>query len=252
MTVPKLRMLLADDHEIIREGIAAVCRSRPDISVIGQCSGGEQTLARILSDQPDFAVIDVNMRGMGGLDLIQTVRGAQCPTRIIVLSTERDNEVVQKLLASGADGYLLKEEPARRLFDAIDSIREGHSYVTPVLRPSTAPTSALSGKAHGEGEMRRDAAAGDAEGLPATARPSAPVTEDSSDVLSALSKREWEVFRLLVDGMRPKDIASSLDISPKTVDTYRANIMRKLNVKGIAALVRLALRRNPGSASLPC
>src|SRR4051812_23165607 len=105
MTGPKLTLLLADDHEIIREGIASFCRSRPDLAIVRQCSDGEQALAAILSDQPDFAVIGPLMQRMAGNAVIRTVRETACPTRIIVLSTDREDAVIQELFSAGADGY---------------------------------------------------------------------------------------------------------------------------------------------------
>jgi len=212
-----MTLLLADDHEIIREGIAAFCKSRPEISVLRQCSDGEEALAMILTERPDFAVFDLHMRKLDGLDLIRGVRQTDCPTRLIVLSTNRDDAVIQDLFRTGANGYVLKDGPARHLFDAIGAIEEGGQYLTPLLQPTGGEES---------------------NGKP--------------DAVAALSRRECEVFRFLVGGMRPKDIAKKLNISPKTVDTYRANIMRKLDLDGIAGLVRFALRRNLTSASLPC
>jgi DNA-binding NarL/FixJ family response regulator len=209
MTGPALTLLLADDHGIIREGIAAFLKSRPDITILGQCPDGEQALTMILATRPDFAIIDLQMRRLGGLDLVRRVRQTDCPTKLIVLATSRDEAVVRQLFRSGADGYVLKDGPARHLLDAIGVIREGGQYLTPLLRRETGDEN-----------------------------------DEAVDPVAALSKRECEVFRLLVDGMRPKDIAKKLDISPKTVDTYRANIMRKLGLDGIAALVRFAILRN--------
>jgi DNA-binding NarL/FixJ family response regulator len=212
-----LTIILADDHGIVREGIAAYCKARPEISIVGQCSDGQEALAMILASRPDFAVIDLHMPKLGGLEVVRRVRQASCPTKLIVLSISRDESVIRDLFRSGADGYVLKDGPARHLFDAISYVLDGGQYLTPLLR-----------------------------------RESIEGHRESKDSLGLLSKREFEVFSFLVDGMRPRDIAKILGISPKTVDTYRANIMRKLEVDGIAGLVRFAIQRNLNASSLPC
>lgn len=204
-----ITIVLADDHGVVREGIAAFCQSREEISIIGQCADGEEALEMIVARRPDFAVLDLNMPRLSGLDVVRGVRLAGCETRLIVLSINRDETTVRELFRSGANGYVLKDGPARHLFDAIYYILDGGQYLTPLLRLETVENS-----------------------------------KDKKDPVASLSKREFEVFSYLVDGMRPKDIARILEISPKTVDTYRANLMRKLEVDGIAALVRFAIQRN--------
>ena len=215
-TTKPITIVLADDHGILREGIAAFCSSRPDLKILGQSSDGGEAVELILALKPDFAVLDLNMRKVGGLEVIRRVRQAKSETKLVVLSISRDESVIREIFRSGANGYLLKDGPARHLFDAINYIQDGGQYLTPLIR-----------------------------------RESIDNKVDKKDPLALLSKREYEVFSFLVDGMRPKDIAKMLEISPKTVDTYRANIMRKLEVDGIAGLVRFAIQRNLHTTSLP-
>jgi DNA-binding NarL/FixJ family response regulator len=167
--------------------------------------------------KPDFAILDLNMPKLSGAEVVRRLRQAQSATRLIVLSITRDEATIRDLFRSGADGYVLKDGPARHLFEAINYILDGGQYLTPLLR-----------------------------------RENVDNPKDKRDPLALLSKREYEVFSFLVDGMRPRDIAKLLDISPKTVDTYRANIMRKLEVDGIAGLVRFAIQRNLTTSTLPC
>jgi DNA-binding NarL/FixJ family response regulator len=211
-----ITLVLADDHGILREGIAAFCASRPDLKILGQGSDGTEAVELILALKPDFAVLDLNMPKMGGLEVIRRVRQAKSETKLVVLSISRDENVIREIFRSGANGYILKDGPARHLFDAINYIQDGGQYLTPLIR-----------------------------------RESIDTKRENKDSLSLLSKREYEVFSFLVDGMRPKDIAKMLEISPKTVDTYRANIMRKLEVDGIAGLVRFAIQRNLQTTSIP-
>jgi len=211
-----ITLVLADDHGIVREGIAAFCNSRPDLKILGQSSDGAEAVELILALKPDFAVLDLNMPKLSGLEVIRRVRLAKSETRLIVLSISREENVIREIFRSGANGYLLKDGPARHLFDAINYILDGGQYLTPLIRRETIDSK-----------------------------------REKKDPLTQLSKREFEVFSFLVDGMRPKDIAKILEISPKTVDTYRANIMRKLEVEGIAGLVRFAIQRNLQSTSAP-
>ena len=204
-----LTLILADDHGIVREGVAAFCKARPDVSLLGQCSDGLEAVEMILSRNPDFAILDLDMPKLSGLDVIRRVRDAGSKTRLIVLSINRDQNTIRELFRSGADGYVLKDGPSRHIFDASNYVRDGGQYLTPLLHRETADNK-----------------------------------EEKADPLASLSKREHEVFSLLVDGVRPKDIAKSLEISPKTVDTYRANVMRKLEIDGVVGLVRFAIQRN--------
>src|SRR3954453_19841698 len=133
-TTTPLTVILADDHGIVREGIAAYCKSRPEIVILGQCSDGEQALAMVLGCRPDFAVLDLHMPKLGGLDVVRRVRQANCPTKLIILSISRDASVIKELFRSGADAYVLKDGPARHLFDAISYVQDGGRYLTPLLR----------------------------------------------------------------------------------------------------------------------
>ena len=220
MNKPKsISVVLADDHAIVREGIAAFCETRADLYIAGQCSDGLQAVDMIKSLEPDFAIVDLNMPKLHGLEVIRKIREANCPTKLIVLSIAHDEKMVLEALRAGANGYLLKDGPARHLLDAISYIQDGGVYVSPLLR--------------------RDRLLG------------SPRKLRSDDPIASLSRREYEVFSFLVDGLRPKDIAKLLDISPKTVDTYRANIMRKLAIHDLVGLVKFAIQRNLTSTTLP-
>ena len=213
MTKPEsTTVLLADDHGIVREGLAAFCADQPDLSVVGECSDGLQALEMIQSLQPDFAILDLHMPKMTGVQVVRKVRELKLPTRVIILSVARDENTVIEALHAGADAYLLKEGPGRHLLDAINYIRDGGVYVTPLLRGARLFT-----------DTQRS---------------------EKDDPLAGLSKREYEVFTYLVSGLRAKDIAERLAISPKTVDTYRASLMRKLNVHDLVGLVKFAIGRN--------
>jgi DNA-binding NarL/FixJ family response regulator len=214
-----ISIVLADDHSIVREGLAAFCEAQPQLHIAGQCADGLAAVELIRSIAPDFAIIDLHMPKLHGLEVIRKVREANIPSKLVVLSISRDEKMVLEALRAGADGYLLKDGPARHLLDAISYIQDGGKYISPLLR--------------------RDYLL------------EAPRKAPTEDPLGSLSRREYEVFSFLVDGMRPKDIAKLLDISPKTVDTYRSNIMRKLGIHDLVGLVKFAIHRNLTSASNP-
>jgi DNA-binding NarL/FixJ family response regulator len=204
-------VVLADDHAIVREGFAALCEVN-GMRVLGQCSDGPSAVDAILEKKPDFAILDLHMPGMTGIDVIRKLRAAGCPTKIMILSISREDKPVIEALRAGADAYLLKDGPARHLLEAISYVRDGGQYVSPLLK--------------GAGLFTK------------------PEATAPDDPLATLSPREMEVFSYLVKGMRAKDIAELLRISPKTVDTYRATLMRKLNVHDIVGLVKFAIERN--------
>ena len=214
-----ISIVLADDHSSVREGLAAFCENRAELHIVGQSSDGLAAVEMIKSLTPDFAIIDLHMPKLHGLEVIRKVREVNSQTKLIVLSISRDEKMVVEALRAGANGYLLKDGPARHLLDAISYIQDGGVYISPLLR--------------------RDYLL------------EAPRKAPVEDPLSSLSRREYEVFSFLVDGMRPKDIAKLLDISPKTVDTYRSNIMRKLGIHDLVGLVKFAINRNLTSAANP-
>ena len=200
--------MIAEDQSIVREGLVLVCQSR-DLQVVGQCADGMAALETIRSLQPDFALLDLHMPKLTGVEVVRKVRQSGIPTRCIILTISREESAIREAMQAGVDGYLLKDGPPRHLTDAISYIRDGGVYMSPLLRMA------------GVSPSSREA--------------------DGGDALAHLSRREREVFFHLVNGMRAKEIANLLDISPKTVDTYRASLMRKLNIHDLVGLVKFAI-----------
>jgi DNA-binding NarL/FixJ family response regulator len=207
-----ITIVLADDHAIVREGFAALC-SAHGMQILGQASDGPSALELIGKGRPDFAILDLDMPGMTGAEVIRRLRSAGSTAKLMILSISREESTVMNALRAGADAYLLKDGPARHLLDAIQYVKDGGVYVSPLLRLLGRPE------------------------------------RDADDPMALLSPRELEVFTQLVNGLRAKDIAERLDISPKTVDTYRASLMRKLNVHDLVGLVKFAIERNLTSTS---
>jgi DNA-binding NarL/FixJ family response regulator len=209
MTQADVTVVLADDHAVVREGIAALCASN-GLSVVGECSDGEAAVELVNGLKPDFAIIDMRMSGMTGIDVIQKLRKAGSTTKLLMFSMSRQESEVAAAIGAGADAYVLKDGPFRHVMEAISFVREGGVYISPFLR----------GAGFFTGTQR----------------------EKLKDPLAVLSQREREVFSYLITGMRPKEIADLREISPKTVDTHRASLMNKLNVHhDIVALVKFAI-----------
>ena len=211
-----ITVVLADDHNIVRDGFAALC-SLHGLRVVGQCADGRAAVDAIRSLRPDVAILDMNMPVLDGGEVVRRLRAEGCPSRLIILSISWDVDKVREVLRSGADAYLPKDSPSRHLIEAIQCVRDGGVYLSPLLRSAGIVA---------DGE----------QGVP-------------DDALAALSPREVEVFSHLVNGLRAKDIAELLNISPKTVDTYRASLMRKLNVRDLVGLVKFAIGRKLTSTS---
>jgi DNA-binding NarL/FixJ family response regulator len=210
-------VVLADDQAIVREGFAALFAGA-GMRVVGECSDGGAAAQMISSLQPDFAILDLYMPVMTGIDVVRRVRASGSRAKLLILSITQDENCVIEALRAGADAYILKDGPFRHVLDALSFIRDGGVYVSPLLR--------------GAGLFTKPERA-------------------AEDPLSTLSPREMEVFSYLVSGLRAKDIADRLEISPKTVDTYRASLMRKLNVHDLVGLVKFAIERNLTTTSPP-
>lgn len=189
-----------------------MCEAHPHLQVIGQCAEGASALRLIEQRQPDIAVLDMNLPDLFTLEVVRRVRDAGLPTKMAVLSTRRDRKTVVEALRCGVSAFLLKSAPSHQLIEAFSQILEGGIYVSPEL------------------ELNKIFCPGQ--------KPSA------EDPLQSLSAREYQVFSLLCEGVRAKEIAARLSLSPKTVDTYRASLMRKLDIHDVAGLVKFAMKRD--------
>jgi DNA-binding NarL/FixJ family response regulator len=204
-------ILLADEFALVREGIARVCERLEGFKVATQCSDGVSALETIQARTPDLAIIDLQIPKLFSLELIRKVKENNLPTRFIVLAQRGDRKTALEALRAGANGFVLKSSSALQLMDALKSVAGGSVYVSSELQFEKVFFGARKSQL--------------------------------TDPLETLSSREYQVFRLLVDGIRAKEIAARLELSPKTVDTYRASLMRKLDIHDVAGLVKFAIQR---------
>lgn len=208
----KYSILLADDLTLVREGLAALCEAQPQFKVVGQFAEGAAALKQIEDSQPDLAVLDLGLPDLFTLEIVRRIKQANLKTKVIVLSTRRDRKTVVEALRCGVSGFLLKSASTVQLLEAFQQVLDGGIYVSPQL------------------ELNK---------LFASSQKPTP-----DDPLEMLSAREYQVFSLLVEGIRAKEIAARLELSPKTVDTYRASLMRKLDIHDVAGLVKFAIHRD--------
>lgn len=207
-----IRVLLADDHAMLREGITVLIDAQQDMQVIAHAADGASALEQIEVWQPDVVVIDLSMPGMSGLAAIETARRTQPHTHLLVLTRHTEPAYVRRVLHANVGGYVLKQSGAAALLQAIRSIATGAIYLDPALAPQLAERFATG-------------------------------TQADDTARAPLSERENNVVRLLAHGHSNKEIATQLGVSVKTIDTYKVRAMDKLGIYGRAALVRYALQQ---------
>lgn len=209
----QIETLIADDHAVVRDGLRVLIDAQDDLTVVGEAGNGEQALELIRRLQPDVALVDVSMPVMNGLELMSRLNEEPVKTKVLALTANEDRGYLQRLLALGAVGYLLKRSAAEELIRAIRSVAQGVRYIDPTILDEL-----VSGMADF----------------------SSSGTAKAEDVLS---DREHEVLKLIAQGHTNKEIAARLDLSVKTVETYKSRSMQKLRLRGRADIVRFAVDR---------
>lgn len=209
----KIRILLADDHAVLRAGIRALLDMQPDIEVIGEAGDGQQAMARVRELQPDVVLMDIGMPGLDGMAATRQIKADYPKTRVLILTQHENKEYILPALKIGASGYVLKRAEGNELLTAIRAVYAGETFLDPSIAGVLAE------------DVRRDV------GAPA-------------DPFDSLTDREREVLILLAQGKTYQQIAETLFISAKTVDYHRANLMRKLGLENRAELTRFAVQRS--------
>lgn len=213
MTVEeRIRVVVADDHAVVRQGIRTVLASDERFEVVGEAGSGDEALALTTEHEPDVLLLDITMPGMTGLEVASRLREAAVPVRMLVLSMHDRPEYVLEAVRAGAHGYLLKDTGPRELREAVRAVHEGETYFSPAVAERL--TAAL------RGELEREGRRGQ---------------------LQLLTPREREVLRLIAGGRTNKEIAAELGISPRTVESHRESLTRKLRIRSIAGLTRFAI-----------
>ena len=210
MTEQRIRILIADDHPVVREGLAAMLARQPDIDVVGEASDGIEAVERVGTLHPDIVLMDLQMPRLGGVEAIKQIRAQYPKVQLIVLTTYGDDDSIFQGIAAGARGYLLKDAPRDELFRAVRAVAQGESLLQPAVATRL---------------------------LDRFARPRPEPQPDN------LTERELDVLRLLARGSANKQIGVALHISESTVKTHVANIFQKLSVTDRTEAVTVALSR---------
>ncbi|WP_191600757.1 UvrY/SirA/GacA family response regulator transcription factor [Marinomonas algicola] len=205
-----LKILIVDDHELVSTGISRVLQDEKMLSVVGSAASGEDAIEKTRQLQPDIILMDVHMPGIGGLGATKEIKRLFPKIKIIALSAHDDNPYPSKLIEAGASGYLTKGAPAKEMLDAIHTVSQGKKYIT----GSVAQKMALSKIS----------------------------SEDGASPLDILSDRELQIAQMIIDCKKPQEIADSLNLSSKTVNTYRYRMFDKLNISSDVELTKLAVR----------
>lgn len=210
MTSEPIRVILADDHTLVRSGIRRILETEPGLLVVEEAADGRAAIEILRRVEADVLVLDLKMAGSDGIEVLRVAKAERPDLKVLVLTMHAGREYVAQALHEGADAYLLKDSAAQDLVAAINAVTAGRSYYSPAIQ-------------HLMAELLREGS---------------KVPQGTQ----GLSDREREVLTRLARGLSSKEIAGELDISTRTVETHRANVMRKLGVKSVALLTQVAIR----------
>lgn len=210
----RIRILLADDHTILRAGLRMMLNAQPDMEVIGEAQDGKQAINATMHLQPDIVLMDITMPDMNGIEATRQIKRVAPEVKVLVLTMHENDEYVFQALRAGASGYILKEAADTELITALHVLRSGQFYLSPSAQSVIV----------GDYLQRVH-------------------TGEEKDSYNNLTEREKEILKLVAEGYTNNQIAERLVISPKTVDTHRTHVMDKLNLHSRAELVKYAMRR---------
>ena len=212
-----LRVLLVDDHTLVRSGMRALLETLPDVTVVGEAASGRDALCAIAEQAPDVALMDITMPDMNGLSATERVSREHPRVAVLIVSMHADQEFVARALRAGARGYLLKDSSRAELETAVRTVARGGTYLSPAVAKPEVDGSVTRGEA-----------------------PVEPVER--------LSPRQREILQLIAEGRTTKEVAARLGVSVKTAETHRSTLMKRLDVHDVAGLVRFAIRVGIASA----
>jgi len=207
-----IRILLADDHRIVREGLRSLLERQPEVEVVAEADDGDRALELAGETRPDVILMDVAMPGLNGVEATRRLRESSPGSRVVALSMHSDRRFVMGMLRAGAAGYLLKDSAFEELADAIRAVAAGQTYLSPRIAEIVVRTAVRQGD------------------------------EPKPGLLVALTRREREVLQLVAEGRSTKEIGGLLRVSVKTIETHRKRIMEKLHLRTVAELTKFAIR----------
>jgi two-component system, NarL family, response regulator NreC len=212
--MPKIRVMLTDDHTLFRQAIRNLLNSEPDLEVVGETSNANEAVALAAELRPDVAVMDIGMSGMSSFEATRQIRRDRPETKVLFLSMYDDEDYLAESVDVGASGFILKDSPADQLVTAIREVCRGGSFLSPRLLARLVNGFRMQGRG-----------------------------PERCSRLGSLTKREREILKMLAEGHSVKDIATFLDLSVKTVEAHKFNLMRKLDIHNKAQLVQYAIQK---------
>jgi DNA-binding NarL/FixJ family response regulator len=205
-----MRVLLADDHTLVRAGVRKILDGHAGVQVVGEVANGQDALAALGAMPVDVLVLDLTMPGIDGFEVLRRAKDVRPELKVLVLTMHSEPEYVERAIHAGADGYLLKDSAVTDLVAGIEAVASGRAYYSPAVH--RALSEMVRGRTH------------------------------TPRALEALTEREREVLTMVAEGLTTKEIAGRLDISVRTVESHRANLMRKLDLRSVARLTQFAIR----------
>ena len=210
-----ISIFLADDHAIVRDGLRMLLEAQPDFKIAGEATNGREAVRQVSQLRPDVVILDITMPELNGLEATRQIREASADTQVIILSMHGSTTHVFGALGAGARGYLLKASAGASVVEAVRTVHSGRRYLSAEIVDQVIEHSLLQ-------QLEQSA--------------------ETPDPLARLSSREREVLQLVVEGQSSAEIAQVLHLSPKTVETYRGNLMKKLELQNLPELVKFAIR----------
>ena len=209
-----VNLLIADDHDVVRRGLCALIQGQPGWQVVAEATNGRDAVAKADEFKPDLAILDITMPSLNGIDAAKQIAKISPRTKVLILTVHDSDQLIPKALEAGARGYILKADAGRDLVTAVNALLSDKTFFTPKVAQTVM-----------DGYLGKGAKA-------------------SQEEFSKITGREREIVQLLAEGKGSKEVATELNLSIKTVETHRSNIMRKLNCHSVAELVRYAIRNH--------
>jgi DNA-binding NarL/FixJ family response regulator len=214
--MPAVSILIADDHELVRKGIRMVLEGRPGWEVVAEASNGQDAVKKVQETKPQVAILDISMPVLNGLEATRQIAKSSSETKVLILTMHEADPMIQKILEAGAQGYLLKSDASLDLVSAVEALLKNKTFFTPKV-----------GQIVLEGYLGKN---------PTKA------SDDADKGILRLTARQRQIVQLLAEGKTSKEVAVALEISVKTAETHRANIMKRLDCHSVTELVHYAIR----------
>ncbi len=214
--MPALRLLVADDHEVVRKGLCTLLQEQSGWVVAAEARDGREAVEKVKEVKPDIVVMDISMPGLNGLEATRQITKALPQTKVLILTMHESDAMIREVLDAGARGYLLKIGAGSDLIKAVDALRRNQTFFTPKVAEMVL-----------DGYLKK---------------PGKHDDKDSVTMVNRLTPRQREILQLLAEGKSSKEVAVALGLSVKTAETHRANIMSRLNCHSVSELVRYAIR----------